>query len=293
MAASMNLLAFDTSTEHLSVAVQRADGRRWRHQGPGGAQASAALIPAVQALLAQAGLTLGELRAIVFGCGPGSFTGLRTACSVAQGLAFGTARCGGCKKAEAVAPSSIGGWLGWGPAAAPLATVASPHPCLPPKGEGANLYGDEGVPVLPVDTLLAVAEAARQSHGAARVLALLDARMGELYSAAYAHDAATGWRALGEIAVGPPEALVVPPQSVADGDWVLAGNAFGPDYADRLPSALRDWRRVDALPTADALLDLAPALLAAGHAVPAEQALPLYIRDKVAQTTAERAAAAR
>ena len=49
--------------------------------------------------------------------------------------------------------------------------------------------------------------------------------------------------------------------------------------------------RAEVLPTADALLSLAPALLAAGRAVPAEQALPLYIRDKVAQTTAERAAA--
>jgi len=46
-----------------------------------------------------------------------------------------------------------------------------------------------------------------------------------------------------------------------------------------------------ALPTATALLRLAPALLAAGQAVPARAALPLYIRDKVAQTTAERAAA--
>jgi len=239
----MNLLAFDTSTEHLSVAVQRADGQRWQRQGPGGAQASAALIPAVQALLAQAGLALGELRAIVFGRGPGSFTGLRTACSVAQGLAFGTARGGGA-----------------------------------------------GVPVLPVDTLLAVAESARQSSGVARVLALLDARMGEVYSAAYAHDAAAGWQALSSITVGPPQALAAPPG--AD-DWVLAGNAFGPEYADRLPPALRGWPRVPALPAAQALLDLAPALLAAGQAVPAEQALPLYIRDKVAQTTAERAAAAR
>ena len=61
------------------------------------------------------------------------------------------------------------------------------------------------------------------------------------------------------------------------------------------PSAppLHAWPRIDALPTAAALLDLAPALLAAGRAVPADQALPLYIRNKVAQTTAERAAAAR
>ena len=71
---------------------------------------------------------------------------------------------------------------------------------------------------------------------------------------------------------------------------VLAGNAFAA-YADRLPTALQALPRIAALPSADALLNLAPALLAAGAAVPAEQALPLYIRDKVAQTTAERSAA--
>ena len=131
----MNLLAFDTSTDTLSIAVQRGDAVL-QHQGPGGAQASATLIPAVQALLADAGLHLRELRAIVFGRGPGSFTGLRTACSVAQGLAFGA-------------------------------------------------RGGLGVPVLPVDSLLAVAEQARAEHGCTRVLATLDARMNEVYCAPY------------------------------------------------------------------------------------------------------------
>ena len=229
----MNLLAFDTSTERLSVAVQRADGRRFEHAGAGGPQASQALIPTVQALLAQARLPLDALRAIVFGRGPGSFTGLRTACSVAQGLAYGA-----------------------------------------------------GVPVLPVDTLLAVAEAARRSHGATQVLALLDARMGEVYSAAWAH-AQGAWVAQADTVVGPPESLRLP----AGAGWVLAGNAFAP-YAARLPAALASLPRIEALPTAVALLDLAPALLAAGRAVAADQALPLYIRDKVAQTEAERAAAA-
>ena len=235
--AAFNLLAFDTSTEQLSVAVHRAaDGRRLTHQGAGGAQASATLIPTVQRLLAEAGLALGDRHAIVFGRGPGSFTGLRTACSVAQGLAWGA-----------------------------------------------------GVPVLPVDTLLAVAEAARQSLSTApdslRVLALLDARMGEVYAAGYAWAPATGWQTLADAAVLPPEAVAVPPPST-----LLAGNAAAV-YAERLPAAVLALPRADVLPTADALLSLAPALLAAGRAVPAEQALPLYIRDKVAQTTAERAAA--
>ncbi|QTD47205.1 tRNA (adenosine(37)-N6)-threonylcarbamoyltransferase complex dimerization subunit type 1 TsaB [Ottowia testudinis] len=229
----MNLLAFDTSTEHLSAAVLRgADGERFVREGAGGPQASATLIPTVQALLAQAGLSFSDLHAIAFGRGPGSFTGLRTACSVAQGLAYGA-----------------------------------------------------GVPVLPIDTLLAVAESARARHGATRVLALLDARMNEVYAAEYAWADATGWRALGEPAVGPPEALPAP----ADGA-LLAGNVFTV-YGERLPPALRALPRAEVLPGAHALLALAPALLAAGRAVPAEQALPLYIRDKVALTTAERSAA--
>jgi tRNA threonylcarbamoyladenosine biosynthesis protein TsaB len=193
----------------------------------GGAQASTALIPAIQELLERAGLRLGQLDAIVFGRGPGSFTGLRTACSVAQGLAFGA-----------------------------------------------------GVPVLAADTLMAVAEDARHREGATRIVALLDARMDEVYCAAYAH-AAAGWQQRGDFRVTAPEAVPVPP-----GGWVLAGNAFAA-YGGRLPAAAA---RVDAWPTAAALLRLAPALIAAGQAVPAARALPLYIRDKVAQTTEERAA---
>lgn len=229
----LRLLAFDTSTERLSIAVQHGE-QRFTHEGAGGAQSSAALIPAVRELLAQAGITLRDLDAIVFGRGPGSFTGLRTACSVAQGFAYGA-----------------------------------------------------GVPVLPVDTLLAVAQDARTRHGATHVLALLDARMNEVYSAAYEWAADT-WRARSEMAVGAPEALRVPAGADASA-WVLGGNAFA-TYGDRLPADFADWPRVPAWPTAGALLDLAPALLRAGGAVDAAHALPLYIRDKVAQTTAERLA---
>ena len=235
-ASPLRLLAFDTSTDRLSVAVQHGD-QRFTQDGEGGAQSSATLIPMVRALLAQADLPLKSLDAIVFGRGPGSFTGLRTACAVAQGFAYGA-----------------------------------------------------GVPVLPVDTLLAVAQDARSRHGATRVLAVLDARMNELYSAAYQADATTGaWQALGDMVVGPPEALQAPADASAATGWVLAGNAFAA-YGERLPAALAAWPRLDARPTASALLDLAPGLLAAGGAVDAEQALPLYIRDKVAQTTAERLA---
>lgn len=232
----MKLLAFDTSTELISIAVTRPmDGaaRVWQHTGAGGAQASGTLIPVIETLMAEAGLAFEELDAIAFGRGPGSFTGLRTACAVAQGLGFGA-----------------------------------------------------GVPLLPVDTLLAVAEEARaqQAPQAAslRVLALLDARMDELYAAPY--DYADGrWQQRSDFRLNKPEQVQT--QDIE----ALAGNVFA-EYGERLPvpAGLPRWQ---ALPTAAAMLRLAPALLAEGNAVAAELALPRYIRDKVALTTEERAAA--
>lgn len=232
----MNLLAFDTSTDLMTLAVQRTaspgnpGGPVWQHTAPGGAQTSAHLIPAIQHLMVQAELQFSDLTAIVFGNGPGSFTGLRTACSVAQGLAFGA-----------------------------------------------------GVPVLPIDTLLAVAEEARHSQARDspqwQVTCLLDARMDEVYTAAYAFD-------MGAWTQTSAYRLLSPEQLVNDAGHALAGNVFA-SYGARLSDTTAP--RLEAVPTASALLRLAPALLAAGRAVRADQALPLYIRDKVAKTTLERA----
>jgi tRNA threonylcarbamoyladenosine biosynthesis protein TsaB len=236
----MNLLAFDTSTESMSIAVSRTVNgvsNTWEHTGAGGAQASTGLIAAVLDLMQQAQLTMSELDAVCFGSGPGSFTGLRTACSVAQGFAF-----------------------------------------------AAN------VPVLPVDSLLAVAEEARHTalgrEAQGQVLAMLDARMDEIYAARYAFDGQLWTEVMGSRLVRPENLLpdVVPP--------TLAGNVFAA-YGERLAAAgaaTDSVLCVTALPTASAMLRLAPQLLAQGKAVPAERALPLYIRDKVAKTTLEREA---
>jgi tRNA threonylcarbamoyladenosine biosynthesis protein TsaB len=83
--------------------------------------------------------------------------------------------------------------------------------------------------------------------------------------------------------VGAPEKLHLPDDRVV----LQAGNAFAA-YGERLPHVAPGGLRCEALPTAAALLRLAPAMWAQGLAVPAEQAMPLYIRDKVANTTAER-----
>jgi tRNA threonylcarbamoyladenosine biosynthesis protein TsaB len=233
----MNLLAFDTSTDTMSIAVQRGAGahtQTWQHTGVGGAQASTTLIAAILDLLQQAQLPLSALDAICFSSGPGSFTGLRTACSVAQGLAFGA-----------------------------------------------------GVPVLPVESLLAVAEEARHralaAHRSGVVTALLDARMDELYCATYALDG-VHWTTVQGAALVRPEDWVTVPNLLA-----LAGNVFEV-YGQRLELPAPTALRIPALPTAAAMLRLAPQLLAQGKAVPAAQALPTYIRDQVAKTTAQRAA---
>lgn len=244
MLGTTRLLAIETSTDTLSVALGAGvpGSPVWQHSGPGGAQASATLLPRVRKLLDQAGWTLASLDAVVFGRGPGSFTGLRTACAVAQGLAYG----------------------------------ARP----------------EGLAVLPVDTLLALAEEAR--HAAAQlggevpdaIVAMLDARMNEMYVAVYACRA-------GVLSALSPARLCAPADLAMWLDEVLpsgatpllAGNALQA-YPEAL-TPVRGFRTV-ALPTASALLRLAPSLLAGGHAVAARDALPLYVRDKVAKTTAER-----
>ncbi|GAB4214788.1 MAG: tRNA (adenosine(37)-N6)-threonylcarbamoyltransferase complex dimerization subunit type 1 TsaB [Rhodoferax sp.] len=230
----MKLLALDTSTDTLSLALQCGPSTVLQHTGSGGAQASATVLAQIMTLLRQAGCSLRSLDAIVIGAGPGAFTGLRTACAVAQGLAL-----------------------------------------------GADL------PVLPLSTLLALAEEGRHQHQGptpqdVAVYAVLDARMHEVYHAHYRFRAAGAqWQALSEASLCAPQTLRLPD------DALIVGNAFAV-YAADWPAG--GQARLNALPTATALLRLAPAALAQGQALAPEQAQPLYVRDKVAQTTQERQA---
>ncbi len=232
----MKLLALDTSTDMMSLAVQHGN-KVFTHTAPGGSETSATLIPAIQALMAQAELTFSQLDAIAFGRGPGSFTGLRTACAVTQGLAFAAS-----------------------------------------------------VRVLPIDTLQALAQQAFNqlttsggSNPPQAVCAVLDARMGEVYYGYYNFDSCLSNKYLDYLPKSPVNMVL--PDGL--GSFVVAGNVR-PTYDAQLPAALLAAPYINCTPTASAMLQLAPQLIAAGGLVDAQDALPLYMRDKVAQTTAER-----
>lgn len=227
------LLVLDASTEVLHLGLA-AGGRHLVRALPGGARASAALLPGLLGLLQEAGTALRQLDAIGCGRGPGAFTGVRAACAVTQGLAFGAA-----------------------------------------------------LPVLSLGTLLAVAEDARQ-HGAGDDLwAAVDARMGEAYAAHYRHDGSC-WLELAAPALHEPLALALlvaadPARPQPAGSSLVAhADAWAPVGGPRWPHAE---------PRAAALLALAEAAWARGERLDAAQALPVYVRDKVAQTVAERSAA--
>jgi tRNA threonylcarbamoyladenosine biosynthesis protein TsaB len=226
----VNLLAFEAATSRLSVALYR-DGVITEKSADVPNGGSERLLPWANELLAAAGLTLKQLDGIAFGAGPGGFTGLRLACGVTQGLAFGL-----------------------------------------------------DLPVAPVGTLAALALAS----GDGKVLACLDARMNEVYVAAYQ---VAGARVDEVMApkVGAGETAPLPDaagwRGVGDGFATVHGDVLRRRMGERL-IAVDD----SVAPTASAIARLAAPVLARGGGVDAAQAVPLYVRDKVALTTAERAA---
>ncbi|MEN6585584.1 MAG: tRNA (adenosine(37)-N6)-threonylcarbamoyltransferase complex dimerization subunit type 1 TsaB [Sulfuricella sp.] len=223
----MKLLALDTSTENCSLALW-LDGEVMSRQELAGQRHSDLLLPMLEALLGDAGLTLGVLDGIAFGEGPGSFTGLRIGCGVAQGLAL-----------------------------------------------GADL------PVLGISTLLALAAAAPGE----RVIACLDARIGEIYHAAYElRDGA--WCTVSEPSLG----LAQDAPAVVGSGWVGVGSGFAAygealqaRYAGQLVSS-----DGSVYPQARDMVELAVPLFAQGLGQDAALAAPLYIRNKVALKMSER-----
>ena len=231
LSAQPSLLALDTSTEIVQMALCHK-GMVWTHQSLGGAKTSSTLLPAIQQLLQHAAIELHQLDAIAFGCGPGAFTGLRTACAVAQGLALGTDK-----------------------------------------------------PVLPIDTLSIVAQSARMHGARALIWVASDARMNEIYAGCYEFD--EQGRCHVRIKPGLYDAPSLA-RRMADHrqvEFSLTGSAL--TLHPELFSHLGDLRK-QTQPAADALIRLAQQSWLQQEAVDVAHALPLYVRDKVAQTTMER-----
>lgn len=151
--------------------------------------------------------------------------------------------------------------------------------------QGLALGADR--PLLPVCTLEAIAQMAWHAYAAPAVVACLDARMREVYAAAYVRDGAR-WREAKPPAVNRPDDVVRPTESV---DWFGAGDGFAsyPSLVEQLQLSAHDSAT---RPDARAIAELAAPRFAAGEGVDAAAARPLYVRHRVALTTAERAAGA-
>jgi tRNA threonylcarbamoyladenosine biosynthesis protein TsaB len=237
----MPLLAFDTSTEQMSVALSVA-GRTWCWDGAGGTQASARLIPQILQMLDEAGCALADLDALAFGQGPGAFTGLRTACSVAQGLAWAA-----------------------------------------------------GKPVLALDSLMVVAQAALGAQHLesqtlpSSVWVAMDARMGEIYAGCYALQITPiglQWVTSSPPALYKPFALNNIWQTQAP--RCVVGSALQVPVFQEVLTHQPSWHSQEPTSRAAALIALAQSAWQQGAATDAALALPVYVRNKVAQTIAER-----
>lgn len=131
-------------------------------------------------------------------------------------------------------------------------------------------------PVLPVSNLAVLAQRALREHGVSQVAAAIDARMDEVYWGCY-RETAGEMRLVGAEAVMPPEQAALPAD--ASGDWFGAGTGWG--YAGRIAVPLKG-QDADMLPHAQDLLTLATFAWQRGEAIIADDALPVYLRDKVA-----------
>lgn len=226
----MHLLAIETATEACSAALW-SDGQVIERYQLAPREHNRLVLPMVEAVLAEAGLSANQLDALAFGRGPGSFTGVRIAAGVAQGIAL-----------------------------------------------GADL------PVVPVSTLAALADAALAETGLDCAYACIDARMGEVYWAIYRRAGEGGLELLGDEVVLPAEQVTFPEQSSGVGTgsgWDTYGAALTERLGQRVKLALPQR-----FPRAGSVARLGVMAFQQGTALLPEQALPVYLRDNVAKKPA-------
>jgi len=224
----LKILALETSTEFCSVALY-LDGKILNREVLAKRCHSEILLPMVQEVLAETELALIQIDGIAFGAGPGSFTGLRIACGVAQGLAYAT-----------------------------------------------------NLPVIGISTLEAVAQKIKGQ----KIIVALDARMGEIYHAAYQKLTNNSWKIIS------PPTLCLPQHapSLTGSEWNGGGSGF--DVYHKELSALYS-ENIQQIhygfhPHAREIVQLAIPRFTNGSCTDPADAAPLYIRNKVALKENER-----
>jgi len=225
MVACHKILAIETSTTACSAALQVGDEIVEQFKiAP--RQHSDFILPMVDQLLVEAGMSLKQLDSIAFACGPGAFTGLRIAAGVVQGLAFAV-----------------------------------------------------DIPVTPVSTLATMAHGAFREFGEQNVLVANDAGMKEVYFGAYHVPEWGKTDLLGKEWVTPLASI---PDSF-EGQWLALGSGWQ-SYAEQIPDSFADKLQktlVEYYPHAKDVVSLAQGIFGAGGYVAPEEAIPVYLRDKV------------
>jgi tRNA threonylcarbamoyladenosine biosynthesis protein TsaB len=230
----MRLLAIDTATQACSVALLHGERLITRYEEPGRGHAEL-ILPMIDAVLKEGALQLKALDCIAVGRGPGAFTGVRIAISVAQGLAFGA-----------------------------------------------------GLKIVPVSDLAAVAQRVAHAPDARRVLVCMDARMGEVYWGVFDLAADGLVEVSGKEQLSPPGDV----QLSGSAPWIAAGTGWAayPEMTQRPtqqagePLAVHDTL----LPRAHEIAALARRQWRAGGAVSPEDALPVYLRDRVTHNLSQK-----
>ncbi len=224
----MNIIAFDTSTEYCSLALW-LDSELQHKEIHAGQRHSELLLPMLQEMLVENNLELKQLDGFAFGAGPGSFTGLRIACGVAQGLAYATER-----------------------------------------------------PVTGISTLKALAQRVNNN----KVVIALDARMGEIYHAAYEKKDTDAWETVSEATVCLPNHA----PSLTGNDWAGCGSGFDLYHKELTKHYCGQINHIDhaLYPHAREIAQLAARKFSDGSVVDPAQAAPIYIRNKVALKESER-----
>lgn len=226
-----NILVFDTSSSWCSAALN-INGRLYSVSEKQPRKHAQLLMPMIDGLCQEAGIKPAQIDGIAFGKGPGSFTGLRIAISVAQGLALAT---------------------------------------------GAKLYG--------ISSLQALAWQAMKQEGVTRVVAMMNAHMGEVFYGAYKNLNDSGIETVIDDALCKPEQVdlsTITNDLTASISWLGAGDGF--QFEAELPEGIKQLSAIeqDVFPLAESMMDLAMVAWNNNEFTAAELQQPVYLRDTVA-----------